>query len=198
MTIDIFRECRQRIPVEAAVRFYGSVPSRAGFIRCPFHLDKTPSLKLWRDHWKCFGCNASGSVIDFVAKLFDLTPLESVRKLNYDFSLDLPIGRDTKELDSEMVYKRQHDAEVYRWYEEWRSETLDLLSSAIRVGNSALIRCPETWSEEETESVRWSAVLESWLDELESRDMASQIGVFRLRREVDDKCRTILHLSSMR
>ena len=39
-------------------------------ICCPFHDDKTPSLVISRDSnlFHCFGCEASGSVIDWVMK----------------------------------------------------------------------------------------------------------------------------------
>ena len=37
---------------------------------CPFHEESTPSLKISPDKnvWHCFGCNAGGSVIDWVMK----------------------------------------------------------------------------------------------------------------------------------
>lgn len=37
-------------------------------------------------------CDMGGSVIDFVAKLYSLTPKEAAQKLNEDFSLGLPMG----------------------------------------------------------------------------------------------------------
>lgn len=43
-------------PVEAAKR-YGSV--KHGFMRCPFHADRTPSLKLYSDHFHCFGSGSA-------------------------------------------------------------------------------------------------------------------------------------------
>ena len=36
---------------------------------CPFHNDKTPSMKLDR-RYHCFGCGADGDVIDFTAALY--------------------------------------------------------------------------------------------------------------------------------
>jgi CHC2 zinc finger len=49
-----------------------SVP-RSGKIRCPFHLDSTPSLHVYRDPprgWYCYGCRRGGSVYDFAALLW--------------------------------------------------------------------------------------------------------------------------------
>ena len=35
---------------------------------CPFHAEKTPSFTVFDDRYYCFGCRASGDVIDFVRK----------------------------------------------------------------------------------------------------------------------------------
>ena len=54
---------------------------------CPFHDDKNPSMKLNEEYFYCFGCGATGDVIDFTAKLFDLSPKEAAEKLAQDFGL---------------------------------------------------------------------------------------------------------------
>lgn len=52
--------------------------NREGFIKCPFHGEKTPSMsiKFFPDKnkykFKCFGCDAGGDAIDFISKLKDL------------------------------------------------------------------------------------------------------------------------------
>lgn len=49
--------------------------NRQGYIKCPFHNEKTPSLavKFYPDankqRFKCFGCSISGDAIDFIMKL---------------------------------------------------------------------------------------------------------------------------------
>jgi DNA polymerase len=35
-------------------------------IACPFHDDSTPSLRVYSDHFHCFGCGAHGSAIDWL------------------------------------------------------------------------------------------------------------------------------------
>lgn len=48
--------------------------NRQGYIKCPFHNEKTPSMavKFYPDankqRFKCFGCDASGDAIDFIMK----------------------------------------------------------------------------------------------------------------------------------
>src|SRR5262249_28005539 len=38
---------------------------RSGLIRCRFHNDPTPSLKIYDDHFYCFGCGAHGDHVDW-------------------------------------------------------------------------------------------------------------------------------------
>lgn len=187
-----FSEVRERVPVAQATSFYGFAPNRAGFISCPFHAERTPSLKLWPDHWRCFGCNTGGSVIDFTARLFGLSPLDAVAKLNADFSLGLPLDRPQTRQERAEADQRRHETEVRRQFEIWRAETLDMLCSAMYVGNQALRRTMETWTQHEAEAVKWASVLEYWLDELEGGDLAAQMEIFRDREGVNRRCRAIL------
>ena len=56
---------------------YGYKPKK-GFISCPFHNEKTPSLRIYTDTntFYCFGCGMGGDVISFVAHLFKMTILD--------------------------------------------------------------------------------------------------------------------------
>ena len=88
---DAFTVVKETVPMAETVSFYGYEPNRAGFIRCMFHAEKTPSLKIYERSFYCFGCGAHGSVIDFVGRLFDLKPLDAVKKLNEDFRIGLDV-----------------------------------------------------------------------------------------------------------
>lgn len=52
------------------------------FAACPFHADKTPSLKLYKDNrWHCFGCGAGGDTVDFVMKIDGISFKEAIAKI---------------------------------------------------------------------------------------------------------------------
>lgn len=63
---------------ELIERETGEKFNREGFIKCPFHGEKTPSMsiKFFPDKnkykFKCFGCDAGGDAIDFISKLKNL------------------------------------------------------------------------------------------------------------------------------
>jgi hypothetical protein len=83
------------VDARTVAEHYGFRPNRAGFICCPFHDERTPSLKLFDGNrgFYCFGCGENGSVIDFVEKLFDLSFIAACLKIDLDFNLKLPIDR---------------------------------------------------------------------------------------------------------
>ena len=63
---------------------YGLSVNRSGMARCPFHADHNPSMKV-DDRFYCFGCGASGDVIDFTARRFGISLKDAATKLAADF-----------------------------------------------------------------------------------------------------------------
>lgn len=59
-------EVKQNNPMPEVVRRYGIEINRAGFCRCPFHNEKTASMKIYPTSFFCYGCGVGGDVIDFV------------------------------------------------------------------------------------------------------------------------------------
>ncbi len=70
-------------------KFYGLQINRSGMACCPFREERTPSLKVYDDHFYCFGCGATGDCTGFVAKLFGISQFEAAKKISYDFGLNL-------------------------------------------------------------------------------------------------------------
>ena len=86
--MDLFTQIKMAVSVKEAVEYYGLEVNRGNMVCCPFHNDRTPSMKLNEDYFYCFGCGATGDVIDFVARLFNLSNYEAAQKLAYDFEID--------------------------------------------------------------------------------------------------------------
>ena len=84
----IYETIKAAVPIKHAAEHYGLKVSRNSMACCPFHSDRHPSLKLNEDYFFCFGCGAKGDVIDFVARLFNLSSYEAAQKLAADFGLD--------------------------------------------------------------------------------------------------------------
>ena len=83
----MFEAVKQAVTVIAAAEQYGIEVNRHGMAVCPFHDDKDPSLQLHDEYFHCFGCGASGDVITFVARLFQISNKEAAEKLAEDFGV---------------------------------------------------------------------------------------------------------------
>ena len=86
MAENVFEVVKQSVSTREAAAFYGIEVKRNGMACCPFHEDKNPSMKV-DQRFHCFGCGEDGDVMDFTAKLFDLSPKEAAEKLAQDFGL---------------------------------------------------------------------------------------------------------------
>ena len=86
--MSLFQKIKSAITVPQAAKVYGMEPDRRSMVCCPFHSDNTPSMKLNDTYYYCFGCGATGVVIDLTAKLFSLNPRQAAEKLVHDFGLD--------------------------------------------------------------------------------------------------------------
>ena len=82
-----FESVKAAVPLRQAAENYGLELRRNGMTCCPFHEDRHPSLKLNEDYFFCFGCGASGDVIDFTARLFGISLKDAAEKLAADFGI---------------------------------------------------------------------------------------------------------------
>ena len=75
---------------------------------CPFHHEKTPSFFVYPDsqNYHCFGCKASGDVIQFISKYENLGFTESVQRLADMANMPLPEMKDT---DAEEISRKKNE-----------------------------------------------------------------------------------------
>ena len=85
--MNLFEIVKYGVSCREAAELYGVEVNRYGMALCPFHNDRHPSLYVADDHYYCFACGEHGDVIDFVGKLFQLSPYDAARKLMADFHL---------------------------------------------------------------------------------------------------------------
>ena len=84
--MNIFEEVNAAVDINTAAEYYG-LNVRKDTALCPFHNEKTGSLKLYHDHFYCFGCGKHGDVITLTGKLLGLSPIDSAKKLASDFNV---------------------------------------------------------------------------------------------------------------
>ena len=81
---------RDSVTMDQILSLYGYRPKH-GFICCPFHGEKTPSLKIYAKTggWHCYGCERGGSVIDFVMEHENCNFATAVRAIDNAMHLGL-------------------------------------------------------------------------------------------------------------
>lgn len=114
---------------------YGFRPNRSEFIRCPFHEEKTASMKIYKDSYYCFGCGAHGDIFEFVQAMDHLSFREAYLSLGGTYERETFRDRATRyhvQKERELRQKQKENLEarkklnndlidIYReWYQ--RSE----------------------------------------------------------------------------
>lgn len=110
--IDLADQIKNLVTIQEVAERYGFHPNRAGYICCPFHNEKTASLKLYDGQrgFHCFGCGAGGTVIDFVMKLFDIPFRQAILRINADFALGLTWDKPDPAVRSAILEARRREA----------------------------------------------------------------------------------------
>ena len=85
--MNLFDIVKAAVTPRMAAERYRLPVGQGNMICCPFHDDRIPSMKLNEDYFYCFGCGASGDVIDLAARLFGLSGYDAAKKLAADFGI---------------------------------------------------------------------------------------------------------------
>ena len=121
--MNLFQTVKAAVTLRQAAKAYGLRVLPNGMTCCPFHEDKHPSLKLNEDYFFCFGCGASGDVIDFTARLFGISPKDATEKLAADFGISVDakpvaVRRNPSRLDE--IRCRQVLTDYLHLLQDWK------------------------------------------------------------------------------
>ena len=118
--MNVFEQVKEAVDMRTVAEGYGLNIDRSGMCLCPFHAERTPSVKVYPHNLYCFGCGASADVIGFTQRLFSLSePIEAVKKLNDDYGLHIAVGQAPTSAEVSEYYKR---IARRRAYEEWEKQ----------------------------------------------------------------------------
>ena len=134
---ELIEEVRSRNDVVDVISGYVRLQKRGStyFGLCPFHNEKTPSFSVspGKQMYYCFGCGADGDVIDFTARLYDLSPKEAAEKLAQDFGLAYdsqapPRRRHVRQKSEAQKFKEDRDhafrvlADYFHLLRKWETD----------------------------------------------------------------------------
>ena len=108
-------QCKRAVSALEMGQRMGLQPDRNGYCKCPFHHEKTGSLRLYegRRGFHCFGCGAGGSVLDLVMRYYDLDLWGAIIRINNDCGLGLALTDTRKKTQREI-----RQAEIMRWLDD--------------------------------------------------------------------------------
>ena len=116
--MSIFEKIKDDVSVKQAAEYYGLNVNRSNMCCCPFHDDKTPSMKIYDKNYHCFGCGAHGDVIGYTARLFGTSQLEAAKRINEDFHLGLDVDKPFSSREIQLIRRRKQEAEEYSAWEK--------------------------------------------------------------------------------
>ena len=92
MAVD-FKELK-REDCRTVARRLGLELNRQDKARCFLHAgDKNPSLQVYADGWKCFGCGEHGDAVDLISKYLSISNVEAVEWMKKEFNIQEPPRR---------------------------------------------------------------------------------------------------------
>ena len=179
--MSIFETVKAAITPKQAAQTYGLRIQRNGMCRCPFHDDRTPSLKLYDDHYHCFGCQATGDVIDFSSRYFGISPYKAAKKLAADFGIDPNIHvapvkpkrpylakfREDERMCFSVLIDYLHLLE--KWKVQYAPKTMD----------------EETWDDRFVEACQMLGYIENLVDMLTVSELEERIKIVEMLMKED-------------
>lgn len=119
MTVE---EIKQQYSMRDVVEMYGFHPNRAGFISCPFHKEKTASMKVYKDSVYCFGCGRSGDIFTFVQQMDGCSFKEAYLKLGGEYEKKSDWQR--KKFEYQLQQKKEKERKELERKRQWKREIL--------------------------------------------------------------------------
>ena len=161
----------EALNISDVMEYYGVTFNRRGFAQCPFHREKTASLSVKNNHFKCFGCGQYGNAIDFVVEYFGISFKDAMTKLDNDFNLGitgtaltLEENNRQKEISTRhLELKSEH--EKFRQYYIEQTDIFRYLQNAItKYAPMDIEQGPDEWHPVFTYAAQNLNILEYWLD----------------------------------
>lgn len=130
--MNIADEIKAQVTVRELCDVLG-IQLKNGFAYCPFHPDKgARSLRVYAgppSNFYCYGCHASGSVIDFAMQYYGIGFGQAVARLDDLFGLGLPLTRRPSMREMQAAKKERQQREVQAKADR---EALDAAETAFR------------------------------------------------------------------
>lgn len=121
---EISEEIKRNLPMPELMAQYGVKIGRNGMCSCPWHTDKRPSMKVYKDGAKCFSCNWSGDIFSFVMQAENCSFKDAFRRLggSYEqFSTELKRSQFQAKIKARKAQEEKQRQDEQRFLSELTS-----------------------------------------------------------------------------
>lgn len=169
------------LEVKDVMEHYGVSFNSNGFAVCPFHSEKTASLSVKNNRFKCFGCGAGGNVIDFVMLYHDMAFKDAMIRLDNDFRLNITSKEMTLAENSKLkqaASNRKRLSAEHELFKEFYISKTDMFRHLQKslISHSPKNQDPISWHPVFIYAANNAKTLEQWLDDY--HDIYSDIKLY--------------------
>lgn len=82
LSIMEINQIKEQLSIVTVLNYYGIAINKNNHVKCPFHKDDKPSLRIYPDTntYHCFGCGKTGDVIQFIQDFEKCTKYKALKK----------------------------------------------------------------------------------------------------------------------
>lgn len=173
ISLAIISRIKDSVSLIELVAEYGCNLIKSGadyIVLCPFHSEKTPSCRVHKNRYYCFGCEAKGSAFDWVKHHEQCSFPEALRILAERAGISL----DDKPITRLQAAYAREEADYCKWW--WEHRAADL--------TEATNDCVAEWSASSAWAARSLERINRWLRSL---TIPERIQIFREKRTDADR-----------
>lgn len=164
----LFKIIKESVTARQAAEAYGLKVNRKGIACCPFHHDKTPSMKL-DERYYCFGCGCTGDAVDLTGQLLGISAKEAALRLASDFGITIPDEKTA--IRKKAASKIRTKTDIQKDAEKWMERSVRILLNYRELlrywkEESAPQRMEEEWHPLFCEALKQMDYIEYLMDEL--------------------------------
>ena len=160
---------KSNISMRDVAERYGAGLNRKNFMHCPKHKDKTPSMQVKDNYFKCYSCGLHGDIIDFVMMMYNVEQTAAIATLASDFGIFINDKDNAVKIDYNAIKRHKADRlkkeiELKKYREEYDRKCIEF----NRLNVARLTKSPksetEVWDNEYCEALMRLPILEYYFE----------------------------------
>lgn len=141
--MDNAQKIAELVDIRRVMEDSGIVFNCKSFCRCFLHNEKTASMSIKNNHYKCFGCGAYGGPIDFIMEYEGISFKQALVRLDSQYHLGV-IGRRPSYRERLQERENRRMREVSADVEKRYDEAYLVLTDLFRIASRTALVCNDS------------------------------------------------------